>query len=125
MTKKILIVEDEEDILELVCAIFTDLGDYGILCAKDGEEALRVARVDNPDIILLDIQLPKLNGYEVCKSVKSDSAISHTKVLMVSGMTQNSDLLKVQEAGADDYILKPFNSTTLVEKVETLLRGNQ
>ncbi len=124
MTKKILIVEDEEDILELLSAIFGDLGDYGILCARDGEEALRIARVDNPDIILLDIQLPKMNGHEVCKSVKSDSAMSHTKILMISGMAQNSDWQKAQEAGADGYIAKPFTSIALVEKVEELLRSN-
>jgi len=57
VTNRILIVEDEEDILELLCAIFDDLGDYRILCTRDGKEALRIARVDNPDIILLDIQL--------------------------------------------------------------------
>ena len=124
MTKKILIVEDEEDILELLSAIFGDLGDYGILCARDGEEALRIGRVDNPDIILLDIQLPKMNGHEVCKSVKSDPAMSHTKILMISGMAQNSDWQKAQEAGADGYIAKPFTSIALVEKVEELLRSN-
>ena len=124
MTKKILIAEDEEDILELLSAIFGDLGDYEILCARDGEEALRITRVDNPDIILLDIQLPKLNGYEVCKLVKSDPTMSQTKVLMISGMAQNSDWQKAREAGADGYIIKPFSSIELVEKVEELLRSN-
>ncbi len=124
MTKKILLVEDEEDILELLSAIFDDLRDYGILWARDGEEALRIARAEHPDIILLDIQLPKLNGYEVCKSVKSDPAMSHTKVLILSGMAQNSDRLKAQEVGADGYIAKPFSSIALVEKVEALLGSN-
>ncbi len=124
MTKKILIVEDEENILELLSVIFGDLGDYEILCAKDGEEALRIARVDNPDIIVLDVRLPKLNGYEVCKSVKSDPAMSHIKVLMLSGLVQNSDLQKAQEVGADGYITKPFDSIALVEEVEELLGSN-
>ena len=124
MTKKILIAEDEEDIFELLSAIFGDLGDYEILCARDGEETLRIARVDNPDIILLDIQLPKLNGYEVCKLVKSDPIMSQTKVLMISGMAQNSDWHKAQEVGADGYIIKPFGSIELVEKVEELLMSN-
>lgn len=122
--KKILIVEDEENILELLSAIFGDLGDYRIHCARDGEEALRIARLDNPDIILLDILLPKINGHEVCKSVKSDPAMSHTKILMLSGMAQNSDRRKAQEVGADAFIAKPFNSIALVEKVEELLRSN-
>ena len=124
MTKKILIAEDEEDILELLSAIFGDLGDYEILCARGGEETLRIARADNPDIILLDIQLPKLNGYEVCKLVKSDPTMSQTKVLMISGLAQNSDWQKAREAGADGYIIKPFSSIELVQKVEELLRSN-
>lgn len=125
MTKKILIAEDEEDIVELLCTIFDGLVDCEIFYAKDGEEALDIARVNNPDIILLDIQLPRLNGYEVCKLVKSDPAMTQTKVLMLSGMVQNSDRLKAHEAGADDYIKKPFSSTELVEKVEKLLRSNK
>jgi DNA-binding response OmpR family regulator len=122
--KKILIVEDEEDIIELLSAIFDDLGGYGVLCARDGEEALRIAQLNNPDIILLDILLPKLNGYQVCKLIKSDPAMSHTKILMLSGMAQNSDQLKAREVGADGYIAKPFSSSTLVKKVEELLRSN-
>ena len=122
MTKKMLIVEDEEDVLELLFAIFDDLGGYQILCARDGEEALRIAREDNPDIILLDILLPKMNGYEVCKSVKSVPAMSHTKILMLSGLAQNSDRQKAQQAGADAYMTKPFSSIVLAEKVEELLR---
>ena len=123
MTNKILVVEDEEDILELLSAIFR-LDGYEVLCARDGEDALRLAQVANPDIILLDIQLPRLNGYEVCKSVKSDPTISHAKVLMLSSMTQNLGWLRAQEVGADDYIAKPFSLTVLVEKVGALLRSS-
>jgi DNA-binding response OmpR family regulator len=122
--KKILIVEDEEDIIELLSVIFDDPGGYRVLYARDGEEALRIAQLNNPDIILLDILLPKSNGYQVCKSIKSDPAMSHTKIIMLSGLTQNSDRLIAQEAGADGYIVKPFSSTALVEKVEELLRSN-
>ena len=122
--KRILIVEDEKDILELLLSVFDDSRDYRTLSATDGEEALKLARVDNPDIILLDIQLPTLNGYEVCKSVKSDQTMSSTKVFMLSGMTQNSDRQKAQEAGADGYIAKPFNPTELLETVEGLMRSN-
>ena len=124
MIKRILIVEDEEDILELLSEIFSDLGYYRILCARDGEEALRIARRDSPDIILLDIRLPKISGYDVCKSVKSDPAMSHTKVLIISGMTQNSDRRKAWEMGADGYITKPFDSIALVERIEELLSSS-
>ncbi len=124
MTKKILIVEDEETILELLSEIFGDLGDYRIFCTRDGEEALRIARENKPDIILLDVLLPKMDGHEVCKLVKSDPAISRIKVLILSGMAQNSDSQKAQEAGADAYMTKPFSLTALEEKVKELLRSN-
>jgi CheY-like chemotaxis protein len=124
MTKKILIVEDEEDIIELLSTIFDNIGDSTVFYARDGVEALRIARAHNPDIILLDIQLPRLSGYEVCESIKSDLAMSQIKVLMLSGMTQNSDFQKSYEAGANGYITKPFTSTMLIERVEELLRSS-
>ena len=77
MPNSILIVEDEENILKLLFDVLNDVGDYQILYARDGEEALTIARLDNPDIMILDIQLPKLNGYKVCKLIKSGPAISH------------------------------------------------
>jgi len=122
--KKVLVVEDEKDILELILSIFDGLGNYRVLSAMDGEEAIKLARMDSPDIILLDIQLPTLNGYEVCKYIKSDPTMSHIKILMLSGMTKNSDRQKAKEANADGYINKPFISIELLEKVESLLRGN-
>jgi two-component system phosphate regulon response regulator PhoB/two-component system alkaline phosphatase synthesis response regulator PhoP len=124
LAKKILIVEDEEDVAGLLCAIFDDHMDYKTFYAKDGQEALNIARVSIPDIILLDVQLPGLNGHEVCRLIKSDPTMSCTKVLMLSGMAQYSDWLKAQEAGADDFINKPFGSIALLEKVEELLRSD-
>ena len=121
--KKIPVVDEEEDILGLLISAFDDSGDYRVLTAMDGEEVLRLVRRDNHDIILLDTPLPRLNGYEVCKLVKSHSTISSTKVLILSGMTQTSDLRKAQEAGGDGYIAKPFSSIELLEKVEGLLRS--
>jgi CheY-like chemotaxis protein len=77
MIKKILLVEDEEDIVTLLDTIFRDLVNYKILYAKDGQQALNIARVDNPDIILLDIQLPELNGYEVCNQIQPCPALRY------------------------------------------------
>jgi DNA-binding response OmpR family regulator len=125
MTKKMLIVEDEETVLTLLSTIFSFFKEYEILLARDGEEAFRIVREDIPDIILLDIQLPKMNGYELCKVVKSDTTMSHTKVLMLSGMAQESDLQKAQEAGADACMTKPFSARAVVEKVEELLKSNK
>ena len=124
MAKKVLVVEDEESIIKLCTTIF-QLEDYTVLCARDGEEALRITRENQPDIIILDIQIPIKNGNEVCKSVKSDPTMSHIKILVLSGMVQNSDLQQAREAGADAYMTKPFSSTAIVEKVEELLKSNK
>jgi len=124
MIKKILIVEDEDDIFELLNAIFSNSVDYEVLWAKDGHEALKIAQVENPAIILLDVQLPGLSGYEVCRLIKSNPALSNVRILMLSGMTQYQDCQKAQEAGADDYVTKPFSSYTLLNKVEELLTCN-
>ena len=121
MVKKILVVEDEVTILELLSEIFSDLEDCKVFYTRDGEETLRIARGDNPDIVLLVIQLLIINGYEVFKSIKSDSAITHSKVLMISGMVQDTDWQRVQNVGADVFIAKPFSLTALMEKIEELL----
>ena len=124
MTRKMLIVDDEESILTLLSAIFSHIDDYTILCARDGEEALKVVRADNPDIILLDNRLPGISGLDVCGKVKSDPATSHAKILILSCQGQNFDWQKARELGADGYISKPFNSTALVDKVAELLGNN-
>lgn len=122
MTGKILIVEDEEVILQLLSEIFNSPENYSILYSRDGEDALRIVKANIPDIILLDIQIPKINGYQVCRSIKSDPSLSHTRVIMLSGMVQHSDRQQAQEAGADAFISKPFNIDALVEKVEEFLK---
>jgi len=111
-------------ILKLLSEIFDDFGDYRVLLAQDGEEALRIARLNNPDIILLDVQLPKVTGYDVCKLIKADPAMSHTKVIMLTGMAQDYHRQKAQDVGADRYIAKPFRLDALVKTVDELLAGN-
>ena len=121
MKKKILIVEDEEEIAGLFCEIFEDLENYETIYAVDGRQALIYARANKPDVVLLDIQLPDLNGYEVCRLIKEDSALSNTKILMISGLTPDPDCMKALEAGADDCIAKPFSSGLLLKRIEGLL----
>ncbi len=125
MTKKMLIVEDEEDILELLSTIFSFSKEYKILLARDGEEALNIAQKDIQDIIILDIQLPKMDGYELCQTIKSDPTTANTKVLMLTGLAQDYNLQKALEAGANAYITKPFSARAIVEKVEELLNSNK
>jgi two-component system, OmpR family, alkaline phosphatase synthesis response regulator PhoP len=124
MPKKILIVEDEENIRDLLLAIFSDQPDYKVRSVEDGQEALKVIRSDCPDIILLDVNLPKLSGHRLCKVVKSDPAIQTVKILMLSGMTQQQDRLKAREEGADGYITKPFDSNALIDAVNSLTTGS-
>ena len=122
MASKILIVEDEEAIRGLLSEIFCVLEDCSILFSRDGEEALRTARVNSPDIVLLDVQIPKLNGYEVCRSTKSDGDLANAKIIMLSGMAQYSDRQQALEAGADAFITKPFDISALINKVKECLK---
>ena len=121
MIKKLLLADDEEEILALVSATLGNDERYHVLLARDGEEALRISRQQKPDLLLLDVMMPKWNGYEVCRRLKRDPATAHTKVIMLAAMAQQSDRRKAMEAGADEYFAKPFSPTALLEKVEELL----
>jgi CheY-like chemotaxis protein len=119
---KILIVEDEETVLELVSEIFSRIGGYQVFCAKEGAEAITIARREKPDIILLDVQIPVVNGYEVCKTLKSDPDTAHIKIVMLTGMVQEANWEKARECGADDHIGKPFRPAALISKVEETMK---
>jgi len=123
MVNKMLIVEDEEAILTLLSTLFGFFEKYEITLARDGEEAFKLIRKDIPDIILLDIQLPKMDGYELCKTIKSDPATSKIKVLMLTGLAQYQNLQKAFEVGANACITKPFSVSLIVDKVEELLKN--
>jgi DNA-binding response OmpR family regulator len=122
--KKILIIEDDVAILELLLTIFNLFDDYQILCSRDGEEALRIVKEDTPDIILLDMQIPKINGNDLCRIIKSNPTTSCIKVVILTGMSQDFELQKAKEAGADACMTKPFSSNAIVERVEELLKHN-
>ena len=117
----VLLVDDETVILELLTAVFEDRENCTIISAMSGEEALELARSQNPDIIILDIQLPGMDGYRVCSLLKAEPSTSHIKVIMLTGMAQESDLRKAQLASVDAYIVKPFRPVELMERVEELL----
>lgn len=121
MNKKILIVEDDDAILQLLSEICSDMGDNQIFTARDGEEGLKLAKENNPDLILLDGLLPKMNGHDMCRAIRSSSATSRAKVLMISGMSQASDMLKAREAGADSFVSKPFSISGIIEQITNLL----
>ncbi len=120
VSKRMLIIEDEKEILELLFTIFSDQKEYEIICAENGLEALRIIESGRLDIVILDVNLPFLSGYDLCQKIRSNPETKRTKVLVLSGMAQRNDRLKAQEAGADGYLTKPFNSKELIETVKVL-----
>ena len=121
MVKKILLADDEEGILELLSATLGNDNRYILLLARDGEEALRVARREKPDLLFLDILMPKMNGYQVCQALKEDPSTAQTRVIMLTALAQQSYQQRAIEVGANDYFTKPFSPTALLNKVEDLL----
>jgi CheY-like chemotaxis protein len=123
--EKILIVEDEEATREAWAEFFENAG-YQVTQASDGQEALEVARWERPDIILLDLRLPKLDGYQVCQRLKSDPITSQTPIIMITAfLTGASDTVRGIEYGADDYLNKPVDLEVLAARVKMVLRRVQ
>ena len=120
--KKILIVDDEPDIVETLKFLIESEGFESII-ALDGEEALRKAKEENPDLMILDVMLPKINGYKVCRLLKFDSKYKHIPILMVTARSQEEDKVIGEETGADEYITKPFDINELVEKIHFYLKS--
>jgi len=118
--KKILIVEDEEHLLELESLLLTTNG-YEVKGVLDGPSALEVVASMKPDLILLDIMLPVMDGYEVCRQIKANDATRHIPVIMLSAKKSKEDIVKGEQAGADWYITKPFKSVMVLETVQRLL----
>lgn len=121
MTKKrILVVDDEREIVNNLCMTL-QMKDYETLKAYDGQEALDVVRKEKPDLVLLDIVMPKLNGYQVCRELKNDEATKSIPILMITAKTQESDRFWGKETGADDYITKPIDILDLLERIKHFL----
>jgi DNA-binding response OmpR family regulator len=118
--KRILVVDDEVDLVETV-RFSLDLEGYDVLVAYNGEEALNQARKENPDLILLDLMLPKLDGYKVCRLLKFDERYKHIPILMLTAKIQEKDKVTGMETGANEYITKPFEMDELMKKVKGYL----
>ncbi|MCH9051217.1 MAG: response regulator [Proteobacteria bacterium] len=118
---QILIVDDNPQNLDIFQTRLAAQG-YEILTASDGEEALAVAREKQPDLILLDIMMPKLNGIEVCRRLKGDSSLPFMPIIMVTAKADPKDVVAGLEAGADEYLAKPVDQTALVARVKSMLR---
>jgi len=117
---KILVVDDEIYIVHIL-DFSLGMEGYEVLTALDGEQALEKARAEHPDLIVLDIMMPKLDGYETCKRLKADPETKDVPVILLSAKGRNVDQKVGFEVGADDYITKPFSPRKLVERINTLL----
>jgi two-component system alkaline phosphatase synthesis response regulator PhoP len=120
----ILAVEDDEDILELLRYNLSREG-YQVTAATSGEEGLRSARANAPDLILLDLMLPGMDGLEVCRRLKSDAKTCQVPIIMLTAKGEEADVVAGLELGADDYITKPFSNRILLARVRTVLRRHR
>jgi two-component system alkaline phosphatase synthesis response regulator PhoP len=123
MNKKILIVDDEVHIRALLEQALEDLEDEGveILLAREGEEGLRVAREEKPDLMFLDIMMPKKNGYEVCEEIKGDPELKDIYIIMLTAKGQAADRVRGEKVKANEYITKPFNPDEILQKASDIL----
>lgn len=117
MPKTLLVVDDEPSILETTRFILECEG-YHVLTARDGEEALATIRRERPPIVLLDVMIPKLNGFEVCRQIRQDPDLSRTFVLILTARGQKADEAMAMEAGADTYMRKPFDDEEILACIE-------
>ncbi len=117
---KIMVVEDSPTYLRQISALLQDQG-YYIITAIDGEEAMEKAVQDDPNLIVLDVILPKKNGFQVCRQLKTSPATQNIKILMLTSKSQDSDRFWGLKQGADEYITKPFDNNDLVATVAKLL----
>ena len=120
----ILVVDDETDIVSLL-EYNLKRGNYAVLTAKDGESALRSARENHPDLILLDLMLPGVDGLEVCKVLKADPGTAAIRIIMLTAKGEEADIVTGLEMGADDYVPKPFSPRVLLARVKAVLRRKQ
>ena len=119
--KKILLVEDEKVLIETVTLRLEAAG-YEVIPAYDGREGLEKAKREKPDLIILDLMLPKMDGYKVCGLLKADTRYNKIPIIMFTARAQESDKKMGQEVGADAYITKPFEPQLLLEKIRELLK---
>ncbi|HEY8387490.1 MAG TPA: response regulator [Parasegetibacter sp.] len=119
--KKILIADDEPDILEIIHFNLKKEG-YEVIMAKDGDEALDKARAEKPDLIILDIMMPKKSGVEVCKILRAKPAFQETLIIFLTALSDEESEIKGLETGADDYVSKPISPKVLVSRVNALFR---
>ena len=120
--KRILIVDDEQDIVESLKFVL-EVSGFTCYCAYNGEDGLRMAKELSPDLIILDVMMPKINGYKISLLLKYDKKYKDIPIIMVTARSQEEDKLIGEETGADEYITKPFDLDFVVRRVQAHLEG--
>jgi DNA-binding response OmpR family regulator len=120
--KKVLVVDDDPYILMSLEFLMKKNG-YDVMVARNGVEALETVEKQMPDVVLLDIMMPDVDGYEICKHIKKSAKLKHTKVVFMSAKTKEADLQKGYDLGASLYITKPFSTRELVKQVKELMNN--
>jgi len=118
---KILIIDDEADLVNMLKMRLEAAG-YDVISAGDGQEGLGIIRKSKPDLVVLDLMLPGMDGYKVCGLLKNDKRYSEIPVIIFSARAQQSDMKMGEEVGADAYITKPFEPKALLDKIEELIK---
>lgn len=119
--EQILVVEDEKDILELI-AFNLECSGYRILKASDGESAISIVKKELPDLILLDLMMPGIDGFDVCRTLKQDNTTKSIPIIMLTARGEDTDIVSGLELGAEDYITKPFSPKIMVARIRAVLR---
>ena len=122
--KKILIVDDEQDIVESLKFVL-ESSDYSCYTAFNGEDGLKLAKELIPDLIILDVMMPKINGYKISRLLKYDSKYKNIPILMITARSQEEDKLIGEETGADEYITKPFDLYNVLKTVDKYLKAEE
>lgn len=122
--KKLLIVEDDRSLASVLEYNFSTAG-YQVFCAHDGLEAINQARSKSPDLIILDLMIPVIDGIEVCRKLRAEAGTRDTPIMMLTAKSEESDQLIGFSSGADDYVIKPFSVRVLQERVKSLLRRSE
>jgi len=120
--KKVLVVDDEPEVVELMVDVLTRDGRFDVKTASSGYDAGLLTQQFCPDLIILDYMLPDINGNVVCQTIKGNSKLSNTKIIIVSGVVNRSEIQDLLNAGAEDFMKKPFNITELIDKISGVLQ---
>lgn len=122
MTARVLIVEDEESILLSLEFLLTKEG-YAVTTARDGEVALRALEAQAPDLVLLDVMLPLVDGFELCRLIRANPALRNTRIMLVTARGREAEVTRGLALGADAYLTKPFSTHDLMDRIRALLKG--